>query len=120
MKRSCVVCAREFDAKRANATYCGDTCRKRAQRAGAVSDSAGSGAAKVSVLAALESAGRADTWQASIALVLADRLDATPGSGAASLAKQLDAAMAVALEGVKVAVDEMDELRLKRDRKRAG
>ncbi len=34
MKRRCVMCATEFEAKRPQARYCGDRCRQRARRAG--------------------------------------------------------------------------------------
>lgn len=35
MKRRCVMCATEFEAKRPSARYCTDRCRQRAKRAGA-------------------------------------------------------------------------------------
>jgi len=35
VKRRCVMCATEFDAKRPSARYCSDRCRQRFKRAGA-------------------------------------------------------------------------------------
>ncbi|MGE2733837.1 hypothetical protein [Mycolicibacterium vaccae] len=34
MQKPCAVCGKPFEAKRPQAKYCGETCKKRAQRAG--------------------------------------------------------------------------------------
>ncbi|WP_099024327.1 DUF2256 domain-containing protein [Mycolicibacterium palauense] len=34
MQKPCAVCGRPFEAQRPQAKYCGETCKKRAQRAG--------------------------------------------------------------------------------------
>jgi len=69
----------------------------------------------------LEAAGRLDTWAGQVALELAYRV-ASPhetGAAVASLYKQFREAMAEALAGVAVAADPLDEIRARRDRKRA-
>jgi hypothetical protein len=69
----------------------------------------------------LESAGRAETYLGACALALADRIDqATAVMGYAALIKELRATMDAALAGVQRAADPLDELRARRDSKRAG
>lgn len=71
--------------------------------------------------AALEAAGRADHYLGAAALGLAGRIDvATAVMGYAALVKQLEATMASALAGTGHQVDVLDELRARRDSKRAG
>ncbi len=79
------------------------------------------GKAVASVRAELEGAGRVDTYLGALALVLAERIDgSTAVMGFAALAKELRVTMDAALAGVTVAADPVDELRTRRDSKRAG
>ncbi|MEU0040235.1 hypothetical protein [Streptomyces sp. NPDC006333] len=143
MRKKCEVCGELFDAKRSTAKYCSNEHRVQAQRG------AGSGAkssAKVVAFglasvpqqgrprepgpleaaahAELESFGRAETLAGGVVLALARRIDdAGPtdtGSGFAALAKELRAAMAVALAGAEQEADPIDQVRKQREQKRHG
>jgi hypothetical protein len=73
--------------------------------------------------ATLEAAGRLDTWEGAVALQLAARLDAQVregGMGVAAIVREHRASMEEALKGASVAADPLDELRERRDRRRAG
>jgi len=140
MQKSCAVCGNSFEAKRARAMYCSGRCQKRAQRQPAaeprpsIADKkadipqtslpAGpfSGIA-VATAAKLEAAGRLDTPEGQAALMLAYRVDvgmAETGSAIASLVRQFHATLAAALDGAQAEMDEVDELRARRERKLAG
>lgn len=128
MQRSCAVCGASFEAQRPQAKYCGDTCRKRAQRGGLatpapapVVDRSMSGLVDA-VTAELEAAGRVNTVAGQHALELANRIVNAPGmnTGVAALSKQLQAVLAEALRNSSVAVNPLDELRARRDAKRAA
>jgi hypothetical protein len=74
-------------------------------------------------LAELDAAERTGTALGQTALLLARRLDAAgrePGMGMAALARQYEATLAAAVKGAARAVDPVDELRERRDRRRAG
>jgi hypothetical protein len=141
LKKKCEACGDQFEAKRSTAKYCSNGCRVQAQR------SAGSGKTKstvvafglasvpprgerepgpleASALAELESFGRAETLAGGVVLALARRLDqAGPmdtGSGFAALAKELRAAMAVALAGAEQEADPIDQVRKQREQKQRG
>lgn len=99
--------------------WCSETCRKRVERA---RDRAPSDPdvtpAQDATRAALEVAGRLDTWQGQAALALAKRIDSGASTMAADV-KQLQVTMAAALQGVKTGpVSALDELRARRDAKR--
>jgi len=128
MQRSCAVCSAPFEAQRPQAKYCGDTCRKRAQRGG-IADTA-SPAPQVdrpttglldAVQAELDAAGRSNSVAGQHALELANRIVNAPGmnTGVAALSKQLQAVLAEALKNSATAVNPLDELRARRDLKRA-
>ena len=72
-------------------------------------------------LAALQSAERDETPLGAVALTLAEQIDAGghAATGYAALAKQLEATLASALDGVKLTVTAVDELRARRERRRA-
>jgi hypothetical protein len=73
------------------------------------------------VQAKLEAAGRSETYLGAAALALADRIDqSTAVMGFAALVKELRATMDAALDGVQQAADPLDELKRRRDAKRAG
>ncbi len=126
MRRECAVCSAPFDAIRPQAKYCGDTCRKRAQRGGIAGpvvrvevERPPSGLVDT-VRAALEAAGRVDTIAGQHALELANRIVNAPGmnTGVAALSKQLSVVVAEALRNSAQSTNPLDELRARRDRKR--
>ena len=120
--RSCDVCAAPYEAARATSKFCGATCRQRAQRGhtGDVPHEPTSGTI-AAVRAELEAAGRLETHLGQAALALAGRIDsATAVMGFAALVKELRATMEAALANVREAADPVDELRSRRDAKRAG
>ena len=129
MQRKCESCGRSYQAARPNSKFCGDTCRKRAQRSpksGAVkpTEPTPSLAAGLEAVTAreLEAADRLDTVFGQAALVLARRIESPmeTGSSIASMTKQLRETMADALKGAQQVADPLDEIRARRDSKRAG
>jgi len=135
-KRVCQACEESFVAHHPASKYCSDRCRKRKVRAEkkaatagptstvgeATEQPGGPGGTYAKVLAALTAAGRADTWLGSVALNLAMRVDTTTAAmGYAPMVKELRTTMEAALAGAEVKVaDPLDELRAKRDHKRAA
>ena len=131
MNRQCDVCGRSYAAQRVTSRYCGETCQKRAQRAraaglplraDALDDPAPPSELERVVARELEAAGRLECSAGQLALELAYRV-ASPyetGAAVASLAKQFAATMDKALGGGAVAADPLDEIRARRDRKRAA
>lgn len=126
MTRNCSVCERTYTAKDPRSKYCGDACRKRQARGTPVriaTPVVGETTGLVTVTRkALESAGRLDSVQGQLAMTIAGTISAggDTASGLASLSKELRAVMAEALGNAKVAADEMDMLKSKRQAKRAG
>ena len=128
MQRTCATCGRSYQATRPNSKFCGDTCGKRARRSPgrAVKSDEPTASVLVGLEAAatreLEAADRLDTVFGQAALVLARRI-ASPmetGSSIASMTKQLRETMADALKGAQQVADPLDEIRARRDSKRAG
>ena len=128
MQRICESCKKPYQATRPNSKFCGDTCRKRAQRSPKKSPgkpvatpvvSAGVAAAAAREL---EAADRLDTVLGQAALVLARRIESPMETGAsiASMTKQLRETLADALKGAAQAADPLDEIRARRESKRAG
>lgn len=129
MRRECAVCSKPFEAQRPTAKYCGSTCRTRATRGGIATPSktpqpvqASASGLVDAVRAELEAADRLGTIAGQHAMELATRIVAAPGmnTGVAALSKQLQAVLAEALQGVGAVADPLDELRARRDRKRAA
>ena len=129
MTRSCESCGRPYEARRPNSKFCGDTCRKRKQRAPdsvapvtsvppAVTHSALAAAIELTLI----DAERLDTFQGRQALALARRIDSPheTGSAVSSLSKELRAVMDEAMKGAHVKTDPVDELRRKREQKLAA
>lgn len=101
MKRRCVMCMTEFEAKRPSARYCSDRCRQRYKRAGATVPApepeptdtgvGKSGAAARAWLAAKDVDAEAVPAAADL-LVVADTIDAATKAGqiqfVAALARQ--------------------------------
>lgn len=123
MDRPCDVCGEPFVAQRSTAKYCGEVCKKRAQRAKAKAEGVSAqAAASAKVLAISERTARrpakggrrtlcvedrvavelgelADTALGQQALLIARRLDErvdTSGSAVATLSRQLSALLAEA------------------------
>lgn len=128
MERVCAVCGTAFDGHH-TAKYCGATCRKRAQRrpggvdADPVEPAGVEGPVTAATLSELNSAKRAGTALGESALALARRIDGAArdsGASLASLAREHRATLAAALADAESAADPVDELRARRDRKRAS
>ena len=131
MQRQCDVCGRVYTARRARSRFCGGTCGKRSQRAGAAGigpragvldgEEAPPSELERAVTRELEAVGRLESVAGQVALELAYRVVSPHETGAAvaALAKQLTASLAVALGDVAPAADPLDEIRARRDRKRA-
>lgn len=124
MTRNCDACGIEFEAKRSTAKYCGGTCRQRGNRrpSGDVDQTPAESGLVASIRLELEQAGRLETSLGQQAVTLAERLGSPrdTGSAVASLSKELRAVMAEATAGANTAASALDELRARRDRKRAG
>lgn len=129
--RNCDSCGKPYEAKRASSKFCGDTCRKRAQRDPAPPsagdevvphDTPPSGALLEAVRAELIEGERLDTALGAQALEIAARMSSPfeTGSSIASLSRELRAVMNDALKNAKKVADPVDELRQRRDRKWAG
>lgn len=133
MQRKCIQCGTYFEAAR-SATSCSAKCRMRKSRGSApaailpddlvdgISSSKRIGVFKA-VSNELERAGKVETSLGQAALHLAlllENCQADTVSGVASLSKELRSVMAQALGGSAAAVDDLDELRGRRDRKRTA
>ena len=131
MTRTCQGpdCGVQFETTSARAKYCGSTCRSRAHRnGGSVAEipaatpleaPEGEPALLATTRRALEDAGVADTPLGQQALELARRMSdpRAMGLSVAPISKELRTVMADALKHAAVASG-LDELRLRRDRKR--
>jgi len=132
MERTCTCesCGAVFEAARSDARFCGERCRKRAQRGAAggpvrpverLDDLPGPGLA-AAVLAELEAAGRVDTAGGQSALTLARRIEdgRDTGSAIASLNREMRATLAEAVKGAKVPLSSIESYRDElADRRRA-
>jgi len=141
MTKPCDVCQTEFDSIRPHARYCSNRCRARAHRAGITKPRKGGRRERATKAAAknpqitglldavtvtLESHDLIDTVAGQHALELAARIVNAPplNTGVAALSKQLQSVLAEALGPEEPAaetkpVDPIDELKARRDRKRA-
>ena len=126
MQRMCDVCGSEFEAKRKDAKTCSATCRsnKRNQVHAPDPDEVGQNSLVKAMKAELEAAGKVDTVLGQLAISLAGRMSGTT-TGLAALSRELrsvtDAAIGVkSSTGPTAADDGIDELRRRRDAKRAG
>jgi DNA-directed RNA polymerase specialized sigma24 family protein len=131
MQITCAVCGDSFEAK-PSAKYCGDRCRKRAQRQPDTEkpEKPKDRPAEVdfpiglvaSTLTELAKAGRETSPAGQAALLLAYRLErshADTGSSVAAMVKQHQETLAAALKTAERA-SVVDELKKRRDEKRAG
>lgn len=138
-RRACESCGKQYDAKRPSSKFCGDTCRKRAQRAPKTSPSPAppsrepapgilelppdpfAGVVETTTRAELDAAGRTDSALGAAALAIARKVDAIShetGASAASVVKEHRAALAEALKGVATRANPLDELTVRRERRR--
>jgi hypothetical protein len=127
--RTCDVCSVEYFAQKRSARYCGERCKKRAQRAGLAAPRKirvitplpdGPSALELAVERELEVADKQDSALGAMARSLAKCLadpNAT-GTSVATLSKELRRTMDLVRQGVTPADDPIDELRRRRDRKR--
>lgn len=130
---TCDVCGEPFVAARENARFCSAKCRKRHSRnpdAGGPSVISatpqvldGGGSIEEATRAQLDAVGRVGSPLGQIALLLARRLDENrreSGMGVAAVVREHTRVLADAVRGAAVAADPVDEVRERRDRKRAG
>lgn len=128
MMRACEQCGRQYEARHGLSKTCGDACRKARSRGKPSSpDVIVQNDAPVmvglvdSTVAALDAAGRLNSVAGQQALRIAQAMTGREtGSSLASLSKELSAVMALALAGVPVAGDSIDELKVRREARRAG
>lgn len=119
MQRPCDVCGEVYEAKRPQSKYCGDTCRKRAQRGYVVTDTptlvpdSVDGPVALAALAVLRESERMETPLGQAALALARRVDVNrdTGAGLAALVKQFEATLKAATADVKSAESPLDRAR---------
>ncbi len=124
-ERACDQCGRQYEAKRPNSRFCGDTCRKRSQRDRRAAKSAearkSSGLAD-QVRSDLKKADRLNTVLGRQAIALAGALETAGVSGAsvASLSRELSRVMAEAMQGARLVSDALDEFTLRLQQKAAS
>lgn len=143
MRITCAACSTDFDARSSRARFCSAKCRydahyrrtklglpegptapespkpKRTRKPKAEAVPTGTLGA---VVAELTAAGRLDSSAGQAAVALARRIDdgAESSSGLASLTREMRAAMAEALSRAEATGDALDELRARREARRAG
>lgn len=139
MERNCAACGSPYEAKTSRSKYCSERCKRRYHRGARAEEPAPQRAKKrakrsadepatiqsveAATIMQLAEANRLGTPLGQSALILARRLDASSadtGAGVASLAKQLQATLDAALANADTADDPLDELRARREAKRAG
>jgi hypothetical protein len=124
MQQQCASCGRDYVARRSNSRFCGDTCKKRAQRAGgAPAERSDDGPKDDGPLVLITSetladAGVLETVAGAQSVLLARRMESGHETGAAmaAMSKQLQALVDAAMASVKRA-DRMDEVAQRRDEK---
>lgn len=135
MVKACDSCGDAFEARRPDARFCSDRCRKREARSPnpkvpqrqkpkpkiVALEPSDDGLVAVT-RSELDAAGRLDTVLGRQALALAARIESPSetGSSVASLSKEFRAVMSEAMEGVSVKADPLDELKRRRELKRSS
>ncbi len=123
--RTCTACGDSLEGRPGKTRFCDATCRKRGSRRPeppASADAPDDGGLVEALRRELVDAGRLDTALGQQALALAVKL-ASPfdtGSAMAAVSRELRAVREEALRGAEQVADPLDELRLRRDAKRAG
>ena len=125
MIRNCDVCSRPYEAKLVTSRFCSGTCRvrnARAPRPRPEVPTAVDYALRDATRAELEAAGRINTWQGQVLLLLAEKIcESGTGSGTAALSQEFRRVRAAALQGVPAgAPDPVDEVKARRDRKKSS
>jgi hypothetical protein len=141
MEATCARCAQTFSTSSRRARFCSPKCRTQATRARAKGEPETVAAPKPkrtrkakpqaeavstgtlgAVVAELQAAGRLDSSAGQAAVALARRIDdgAESSAGLAALTREMRAAMAEALSGAEATGDALDELRARREARRAG
>ena len=132
--RKCLRCGDPYQASRTTAKYCSPSCRSYAsqERRGLVVNSSEkpktvevevdqSSGLVAATQETLELAGRLDTVAGQQALRIAEAMTGREtGAGLAALSKALSSVMAEALDGVRSSADHLDELKARREARRAG
>lgn len=124
--RDCQTCGEPFEARRSDARFCSDACRaahRRGDIAAVIPLGVGGGVSLAdgladSVRARIESAGLTDEPHAVATLKLAQMMEQTSGSAYAAMHRQLLTSLEK-LDALAPVVDRVDDLRLRRDRKRS-
>lgn len=131
MRKHCASCGEPFEAQRNTAKYCSAKCRVRASRSAKPAGEAElvdegvpvEESVSEAVRGELGAAGRLASPTGRAVLALARRIDGgsrESGASLAALVKEFRASMAEALKGAEQAADPLDELRVRRERKRSG
>lgn len=140
MQATCARCAQTFSTSSRRARFCSPKCRTQATRARAKGEAetlavpakpkrtrkpkaeAVPTGALGAVVAELQAAGRLDSSAGQAAVALARRIDdgAESSAGLAALTREMRAAMAEALSRAEATGDALDELRARREARRAG
>jgi hypothetical protein len=131
MDRLCDVCCVPYVAQRRTSRYCSGRCRVRASRAGLSGPgrpvrrvdlvSSGPSALVQAVTAELERVGKLDSAFGVMAVLLAERLTASPfvsGAGVVALSRELTKVMDIATRDTVVGPDVLDEIQRRREKKR--
>lgn len=139
MTATCARCGADFETRRRSARWCSDRCRTQASRARKAGkpdtvkpqpkpkarkprpvEEAEVGVTPA-VIRELAAAGRGETSAGRAAVALARRIDdgAESSAGLAALTRELSCRMAEALADVETAADSIDELRARREARRA-
>lgn len=138
MTATCARCGADFETRRRSARWCSDRCRtqaSRARKAGKPDTVKPEPKAKPrkarpvevevgvtpAVIRELAAAGRGETSAGRAAVALARRIDdgAESSAGLAALTRELSCRMAEALADVETVADSIDELRARREARRA-
>lgn len=118
---TCQACGKEFQGK-SNAKTCSSACRSRRMRNPKIAESEPSDALVEAVESELRNAGALDSRTGQQAIHIAKMMSGkfAVATGVASISKELDRLIRVAIEECELVVDPLDELRAKREAKRAS
>lgn len=126
MERACDQCGARYQAKRRESRYCSAVCRKRMHRRSKSGQESGQERPRSllveQTIAELDAAGRLGSVHGVQAVLLASRMEGSMETGAAvaALSKEFSRVMTEALRSAGAGRSRTDELRARRDRRRAG
>ncbi len=123
--RTCAACGGSLEGRPGKTRFCDPTCRKRGSRrpeTPVAAEAPDSGGLFEALRRELAEAGRLETALGQQAIALAVKLSSPfdTGSAMAAVSRELRAVREEALRGAEQVADPLDELRLRRDAKRAG